>query len=335
MVKAAGLALDDDIVVQNNALRDDEQVKDDGSVPEATKHKTYFMPLEEIDAKYGPPLCRLVSKEKFMELMKQGVGYKGIARMYNVSVKAVAHLAKRYNQEEKGANENMAVIMEQAREKLPEEKLGKLLASGMTGTQIAKDHELPVWAITELKRQYWDGRFDPNAYKEQKPEQNHKPKIVQEERTLADNDLDLDKPKKTENEDQVASQSGSQDETPKEIIDLQLNIDAITWAAPTRLGSKGKFIKINPNRVNLSLDATRALHPAKFVKIGVTPGGILVLAPAKNDSEGYKLALKYAQLGGNNLVNFLKERGFGPGKYELQQINNGWLVSIAGGGSSG
>lgn len=107
--------------------------------------KTYFMPLEEVERKYGP-----AKKSEWKRPIMLQPGQK-----------------ERSGRKKKEVSE-MASIMEMARKVLPKEKLGPLLASGKTNKEIGMAHGgLPHWAVNELKKEYWPGNtFNPDDYKE-------------------------------------------------------------------------------------------------------------------------------------------------------------------------
>jgi len=61
----------------------------------------------------------------------------------------------------------MASIMEVARKALPKHVLGTLLAAGKTNKEIGQDYDnLPHWAVSGLKKEYWPNGFDSKEYKQ-------------------------------------------------------------------------------------------------------------------------------------------------------------------------
>jgi len=229
------------------------------------------------------------------ELSSAGDGYaaSGPVRTYKLSPKELA----RYGPVKPRKESVWKVRLEEAKKALPREKLLDLLAQGKKQTEIIKEHGLSTGTYYQLKKHYGI-------------------KSAGRKPTTLINDKCQPVNEKAEN-----------------LNDKQ---DAWTWAVPVRLISRRKVLTVKDDRVGLSTAAVKILLPAKFVKIGVSKEGVLALSPAEDEMEGYKLhsngeKVKYSQLGGGALVRFLKEHGFGPGEYELEQNKKGWLVTTAKG----
>ena len=142
----------------------------------------YRLTPEEIAARYGAPTgksnqgCKL-SRENLVKLLRtRTVGQ--VAEMRRVPQKLVLGLCEKYEIEldeknrlasEPGKDvDNMPdmTIMDSARKILPPKKLGALLAANKTGAEIAKEYDLPQWAVSNIKKEYWpDGfGFNPGDY---------------------------------------------------------------------------------------------------------------------------------------------------------------------------
>lgn len=227
------------------------------------------------------------------ELSSTGDGYAapGPVRIYKLSPKELA----KYGPVKPRKESVWKVRLEEAKRALPREKLLELLEQGKSQKQIAKEYGMSVGLYYQLKSAYG-----------------------------IENVGRIKKPVKEFND-----RTGSVNEKAENLNDRQ---DAWTWAVPVRLISRRKVLTVKDDRVGLSAAAARVLLPAHFVKIGVSKEGVLALSPAEDEMEGYKLhsngdKVKYSQLGGGALVRFLREHGFGPGKYELEQNEKGLLVA--------
>lgn len=74
---------------------------------------------------------------------------------------------KGFNPRKREGDDDMASIMATAQKILPKEKLGPLLAAGMTGKEIGADHGgLPQWAVSKLRKEYWPNGFNPKEYEQ-------------------------------------------------------------------------------------------------------------------------------------------------------------------------
>lgn len=264
--------------------------------------KTYKLSPEEL-AKYGPVnktkknnRPQLTLETLIKELKKRTVGE--VASKYCTTQKIVFEMVKYYGLEldEKNrlkGDDKVASIMEYARQVLPKEVLGPLLAEGKTNKEIGKMYNLPHWAVSELKKQYWGGNFNPDDY-------------------LAETEtVEQEKPEESK------------------VQNIDFDFENFELIIPKRFtGNDKKVLSVKNNYVSLSAAATKALHPNKFVMIKAKDG-VLALIPTDDSRVGYSISQKRkcAQIGGNHLLRSLEKHRFGPGEYELKEIGEGVLVT--------
>lgn len=184
----------------------------------------------------------------------------------------------------------MASIMETARRTLPKDKLGPLLAAGKTNKEIGIEHgKLPHWAVSNLKKEYWPNGFSTEEYQE-----------------------------------------GGIQATQPEPGEPNLSFENCDWAIPVRSNyGPGKALVLKENGVKLTSEALKALLPGEFVGIGVQDN-ILVVAQVTDSKFGYRIPgrQKTSQIGGKTLVKFLMDKhGLQPGKYELEEYREGYLIA--------
>lgn len=225
---------------------------------------TYYMDLEEIKRRYGP--ARQADYKRPIALRPGQRGKAG----------------------RKKGGTNMASIMETARQTLPAEVLGPLLAEGRTQQSIADEYNVPFWAVSSLKKEYWPDGFKPDDYKSN-------------------------------------GQTDTQEQLEEQQAVWEPEVDQLVWAEPFRLRREKTSLKIFKDYVSVSSAAIELIRPAEFVKVGVLNKKSIVLAPAKDGREGYKLTKN--KIGGGALVKFLKEHGFELGEYPVVKDGRGWLVS--------
>mgnify|MGYP000215226421 CR=1 FL=1 len=226
---------------------------------------------------------------------------------------------KCYRPRKREDESSMASTMETARQKLPKDVLGALLAEGRTQQSIADEYSIPFWAVYELKKQYWPDGFNPDEFKQQQAADNAARFEAYPGKEDAQEATEEELPEPEPEEEQVEASK-----PPAAADELS---EVLAWAKPVRLGTGGVTLKIYEDRISISSAAVKLLRPAEFVRIGVLKNGALVLAPAGNITEGFRLAQNHSHIGGGALVKFLKKHGFGVGEYELEKNEKGWLVT--------
>ncbi|HBX22644.1 MAG TPA: hypothetical protein DEF34_03250 [Desulfotomaculum sp.] len=95
-----------------------------------------------------------------------------------------ATCGKSFKPRKKGEKE-VASIMDTAKQKLPKELLGKRLADGITQQAIGDDCDVPFWAVSKLKKEYWPDGFKPEDYKEDEDVNEPKEGGIQVENCVA------------------------------------------------------------------------------------------------------------------------------------------------------
>ncbi len=228
--------------------------------------------IEKIRKKYGPPAKR--------SRQNQPINFKSKAQREAAKMK----------------------VIDKARESLPKDKLGALLAQGLTGSQISKDYDIPYWALVQLKEEYWGGSFNPDDYLAE-PEEKQEGQQASDDHIKSTQKLDAG----------------------------EIDLNGFDWAVPARIGipEHRKIISISEKRVSLSAGAIKALLPCDYIQIGIK-NKIIAVIRARDEKYRYKLPQqpKAAQIGGKRLITFLMDKhGLEPGEYELEEYKEGCLVS--------
>lgn len=307
---------------------------------------TYRLTPEEIAARYGAPVepqtrRKKLSRENLAEwLRKWTVGQ--VAEMNGIPQKLVFSLCEQFGLELDDKNRlinkeaiDLPSVMDNARSILPAETLGALLTSGKTGTEIGKEYNLPPWAVSKLKNEYWPEGvgFNQDDYRQQVNEnRNTGNKLPENDNDLGDivTEMVHAANEAAEEPDATVQSEVLGERTPASVVSVRQSFDfsAFKWVVPHRFGSTRMVLKIKRENIVLTAAAAKALSPARFIKIGVDSTGTLAIVPAASVAEGYKLPGNkyYSNLGGGNLVRFLLKHGYGPGEYELESVN-GCLVA--------
>lgn len=334
--------------------------------------KTYFLSKEEIARRYGPPVkTDTNTKQDNMEknskkpkltrdYLAQQLKTKTVGQLavkHKVPKQILFRLIDKYGivldekqrlAEDKEVDVDMVSKSQQARDALPKEKLGMLLASGITQSAIAKEHNLEQWQVSLLKTEYWPSGYDPAVYKpllkQKKQEedavniavneitQQHTEPAAQQAAPVAVINSESNSELMTANTANMETEPNQQPVDQVTLIN-GFDLSGMEWVKPKRgnIASDVKVLRIKKKSVILSSAVGKALSQAKFAQIGIKDN-LLVIVPVESEKDAYKLGSNgnksnATKIGGGNLIKNLVEHGFDYGDYELQLLDNGWLLT--------
>ena len=322
----------------------------------------YKLSPEEIRHKYGAP----AGKREF-EKQRMTKGYLAerlqtltvgqLAERHHIPQDIIFKLCDKFeldlDEKNRLKGDDDMGMLDKAKELLPKEKLGKLLAEGRTQQSIADEYALNQGAISMLKKQYWGNNFTPEEYRVIE-------KITPDKLKMANNEPDnfetypvvqqesIQESILTEKTGTIEVCQVQQENITTEPHDTGIIVESdlptceptipdpskITWATPMHgAANASRIIQIKKGSVVLNAVAIKDIK-SEYIKVGVD-GDKLYLVPTvkhnltyKISSNGNKRKNSTAKFGGGALIKFLVQNGFDVGtNYKLEQLNNGWFVA--------